>query len=105
MGVTAGSYKPHEKFYPCFFLKAKKKKRDDALCVNQVNNSHFPEHLILDCTVVSLKEADSHLDILRFKPITLRVRLPAQQRKAHLPQHSHSLIKTAKGEDHRGISS
>lgn len=42
-----------------------------------------------------------HLEVPRFKPITLGVGLPARQRKACLPKHIHSLIKTAKGEDQR----
>lgn len=57
----------------------------------------------MDCIALGLKEAESqcHLEVLRFKPITLRAGLHTQQRKACLAKHAHSLIKTAKGEDQR----
>ena len=46
-----------------------------------------------------------HLKVLRFEPITVRAGLPAPQRKACLPEHTRSPIKSAKGKDQRTISS
>lgn len=76
----------------------------------QVNNPYCLSTVFMDYIVVSLKEADSqwhfsqwqcHLEVLRFEPIAPRAELLAQQRKTYLSKHTHSLIKTAKGDQRR----
>lgn len=81
--------------------------------MNWVNNLYLPEHFIYGSCCSQLEGSrvgDSfpsdwcHLEVHKFKPITLGAGSPAQQRKACLPKHTHSLIKTAKGEDQGRIS-